>query len=396
MVPYFTTVLIGVNYYYFEYSHFATHWAYVLPLLLLQLFSLVRILETEGTKKKYWAIHAGSSIVSFGVSYMGMVFLVMWLPVLYRMWREKNKKLFIQFLWLMFGILVGYALVVWWHPYAFIRYLSFLGIGEALHNQGDAQNPFAFGQLSLGYYSVLILLNNLGLVLATVVLGVYVRSVRVMRTPIVWILLLPAIVNFLMFGLSAHYEGRYMLPTTLLLIVLFGYLLSTYTAHSSTRSRYRSIVLGTLVVWYMVFNLIHVGLWMHIFAQGPLEQDAIQTALELQKSGGPVLIINSYLFGHPHTKDSYRAFAQHRNFGDIPLYREIYANPLPVDRVPLDARYMFLSDFEKDPAVLNDYSHAILLVEPRDGEWNQFTYFDGDIVRNWYYRDLSNRYLVLK
>jgi hypothetical protein len=135
---------------------------------------------------------------------------------------------------------------------------------------------------------------------------------------------------------------------------------------------------------------------MHIFAQGPLEYSAIQTALALKKTGAPVLIVNSYIFGYPHTKDSYRAFAEHRGFGDIPLYKEIYANPLPSDREPLDARYMFLEDFEANLAVMNEYSHVMLQVVPRKGEWNQFTYFDENILRNWFYRELSSQYVVLK
>ena len=135
---------------------------------------------------------------------------------------------------------------------------------------------------------------------------------------------------------------------------------------------------------------------MHIFAQGPIEQEAVQTVLELQKTGAPVLIVNSYIFGYPHTKDSYHAFAEHRKFGDIPLYREIYAHPLPSGRPILDARYMFLKDFDANPRVLNEYKHAVLLFRPRSTDWNQFSYFDEDIVSNWYYRELSPTYIVIK
>jgi hypothetical protein len=135
---------------------------------------------------------------------------------------------------------------------------------------------------------------------------------------------------------------------------------------------------------------------MHIFAQGPIEQEAVQTALDLQQTGGPVLIVNSYIFGYPHTKDSYRAFAEKRGFGDIPLYKEIYANPLPFGRVPLDARYIPLTEYQANPHIVDEYPHTMMLYIPRTNEWNQFSYFDEDIVRHWYYRELSPRYTVLK
>lgn len=395
-VPHLVTVLIGVNYYYFEYSNFATHWAYVLPLLLLQLYSLFRIQETNGMVKKYWIIHAFASVVSFGVSYMGMIFMVMWVPALYQMWRTKNGALFKGFLYCVGGIVLGYALIIWWHPYAFVRYLSFLGIGEALHNQGDAQNPFALGQTSLWYYSVLIVLNNLGLVLAILVLTVRLWKIKIAQSPIVWTILLPGIVNFFMFALSAHHEGRYMLPTILMLIVLCGYFVSKYLAHPSTRTRSTSIVIGVLLTWYVLFSLVHIGLWMHIFSQGPVEQEGIQKALELGQSGAPVLMINSYIMGYPHTTESYRAFAVHRKFGEVPLYEAYYEHPYSGDLPLLDVRYDFLTSYQKDPNIIDAYPHAVMLYRPRPTDWNQFSYFDEDITRNWYYRDLSPRYMVVK
>ncbi len=395
-IPYLVTLLLGSNYYYFEYSNFATHWAYVLPLLIVQLYSLVRIGETQGVEKKYWVVQVVSAVVSFGVSYMGMIFLVMWVPLVWRMWQEKDRAFFTKFVYCMSTIAIGYGLIVWWHPYAFIRYLSFLGIGEALHNQGDAQNPFALGQTSLGYYSVLIILNNLGLALALLVLAVRLWRVHIVRSPVVWMLLLPGIVNFCMFGFSAHHEGRYMLPTLVVLIVLCGYLVSKYFAHPSVRSRRTTLVIGTLLVWYVLFSVVHIGRWMYVFSQGPIEQEGIRTTLDLQKTGAPVLVINSYIMGYPHTADSYRAFALHRKFGDVPLYTAFYEHPLPSDHILLDARYEFLTEYQKHPRMILDYPHVILHFRPRPTDWNQFSYFDEDITRNWYYRDLSPRYLVIK
>lgn len=395
-VPYLVTTLMGVNYFYFEYSHFSIHWAYVIPCLFLSWYTLVRILETEGRQVAYWVVHGVAVAVSFGVSYFSLIFLSMWWPALTRMWREKRADLFKRWVVAMSGTSIVCALIVWWHPYAFFRILSFMGIGEPMHHLGDTQNPFVITNPSWVPYVWQIAINNLGLVVALVLLIVVLWRTCVWRSPVLWMILWPGSMNYFLFAPAEHYEGRYALPTIVALVIAFGYLFSRYLAHAEVHKWFTTIVLTTLVVWYIGFHLVHDILWMHIFAQGPIEQEAVHTVLELQKTGTPVLIVNSYIFGYPHTKDSYRAFAEHRKFGDIPLYKEIYAHPLPVDRVPMNARYMFLKDFEQNPSALNEYQHVVVLHKPRSTDWNQFSYFDEDVVRNWYYRDLSPAYIVLK
>lgn len=395
-VPYFVTFLMACNYYYFEYSHFSTHWAYVIPLLIVQLYALVRIEETAGEVKKYWFIHALASIVSFGVSYFGMIFLAMWFPILYRMVRNKEWVYFKKFLLCMFGIVIGYALLVWWHPFAFLRYLSFLGIGKPLHHLGDAQNPFAFHQTSLAYYSILLIINNLGLVLVTILLAIRLFLRRVGRLSLMWVILLPGVVNFFMFGLAEHHEGRYMLPTIVSLILLCGYFLSTYIIERHVQTRMVTIVVAVLLAWYLLFNIVNIFQWIRIFNQGPLEQEAIQTALQLQKDAGPVLIINSYIFGYPQTVATYKAFQEKRGYDDSDLYKAMFLYP-PKEGLPLlDARYAFLTEYENDPHLLRSYPHAILLNRPRAEDLNQFSYFDEDVMRNWYYRESSPSYSIVK
>jgi hypothetical protein len=141
-LPYLTTALLAVNFHFFEYSNFSIHWAYVLPLLFVQWYTLVRILETAGSEKKYWVAHAAAVVISFGVSYMSLIYLAMWWPALWTIWRTRDGVLFKKWLAMMGGTGLLSALIVWWHPYAFFRIISFMGIGAPMHNQGDAQNPF--------------------------------------------------------------------------------------------------------------------------------------------------------------------------------------------------------------------------------------------------------------
>lgn len=396
-LPYLAPVFVGINYFYFQYSHFAIHWSYVIPCLFLQLYTLVRIVETGGSKRSLWVIHGVATAVSFGVSYFSILFLSMWLPVLWRMWKDRSRQLLQGFLYLGGWLSVAFLLIIWWHPHAFFRIISFMGIGEPLHNIGDAQNPFVLTDTSFDFYLTQLFVNQMPIVIAFLALVALLWRKGIARSWVFWMLLLPGIMNFLLFAPAAHHEGRYNLPTLLSLILACIYAFVLYCEEKPSQiKRYSRVVLNTLFSCYVVFHLVHVGLWIHIFAKGPVELEAIRTALDLQGSGSSVLIVNMYLLGYPHTKEAYRAFAKYWGFGDIPLYREMYATPLPDDRVPLDARYLSTKDFEKNPSIVQEYDHVLLRIEQRKGEWNQFTYFDENILRNWFYRDFSPTYVVVK
>jgi hypothetical protein len=395
-IPYMTVVLVAVNYLYFEYSHFAIHWTYVLPLLFAQWYTLILIVESKGNKFWFWFWHGLAVVVSFGVSNVSLIYLSMWWPALYTMLRERDLALFKKYILAMLGTATGCVLMVAWHPYAFFRNLSFIGIGEPMHNQGDAQNPFVLINPSWEPYLTEIFIISGTIIFALAILQFVLRRTPSWHASILWMFLFPGIVNFFLFAPAEHYEGRYALPTILSILLSFGYVLSVYLSDTKVQSRIATISVATLLMSYVAFNFVHDVLWMHIFSKGPIEQGAIQMALELQESGSPVLIINSYLFGYPHTKDSYRAFSEHRGFGDIPLYKEIYANPLPQDKVLLNARYMFLKTYIENPRVLQEYAHVIFLFRPRQGDWNQFSFFDENPLRNWYYKELSDRYITIK
>lgn len=397
-IPTVSAVFVAVNYYYFQYSHFGFHWAYILPLLFIQLYTFVRIYETEGAEKNYWVWHAVATVMSFGVSYFSAIFLSMWIPWLYGKLRERYWFVLKRFIYTMSGVFVGWGLVIWWHPFAFIRYLSFFGIGEQLHNNGDTLNPLAFSGGSFGYYAQLILVNHLSIVALFLLLVFVIRTRKPWQSIVFWALLLPGMLNFVMFSLMTHAEGRYVLPTIISLLLATAWMLAQYFSvdGKSVQTRLVTLMIGTLMIWYVGFHFIHDIVWMHIFSLPPLREEIIKTALVLQDTGAPVLIINETILGHPHTIDSYRAYATYRGFGDIPLYKEIYANPLPQDKEPLDARYLKLADYEQAPGVIRNWKHVIFSYHPRQGEWGIFNYFDENITRNWYHRELSDTYTVLK
>lgn len=398
-LPLGAAALVAVNYYYFEWSHFSLHWAYVIPLLLAQLYTLVRIVETGSTAIRYWAWHVIAVVVSFGVSYFSLIFLSMWLPWLFVVWRQRKWVQLRTFAYAMTGVLGGWLLIVLWHPYAFVRMFSFAGIGGPLHNQGSAANPFDFTETSFYFYATQLVLNHLSLVLVFLLLLFVLRKTRPWASPLFWTFLLPGIANYVLFAPQDFPEGRYLLPTIISFLVTTLWLVCRYIATENIHLRIVNAVLIVCVMWYALFHVTHGVLLASILRADHNEVRIIQEIIKLQEDNKSVLLIGQGgILGYPHTKEAYRAFAEHRGFGEIPLYREIYKNPLPQDKIPLNVRYMWPKDFQNDEAkVLREWDHVIILFRPREGrEWVAQTYFDQDLTRLWYYRELSPQYQIVK
>jgi hypothetical protein len=262
---------------------------------------------------------------------------------------------------------------------------------------GGVQNPFAFSTASVGYYLRLIVVNNLALLFAAAVLAwVFVRK-RVSGCGH-WLYLFGSIAlfNLALFIPASHHEGRYMLPTILMLALGTGVALVRYFTDSALRSRRVTLILLTLLGWYFLFHTVHIARWMVVWSAGPPEKAMVEEALRLQVPGKPVLLIQSYLAGHPHTKDAYHAYATLTGKTEVNLYRAIFA-ATPKPSVPLlEVRYVQPPAFSRDPRVLAAFDHAILMFEPRPGELNQFDYMDEDVLRLWYYGELMPRYTVVK
>lgn len=396
-LPIVGTVLLGFNYYYFQYSHFAFHWAYILPLLLAQLYTFVRIYETDGSVRKYWWWHGFTVVASFGISYIGVIFLVFWVPWLYTQIKTKNVEILRKFLCLVGGTLLGWIAIVAWHPFAFIRYASFWGIGDPIHNNADLLNPFVFAAGAFEYYSKLLLFNHFAL-LAFIALLLYVlRKEKPWQSIVFLALSLPGFINYILFSLMSLQVGRYALPTIVSIVLVTTYLLAQYINKKKYQRRTINIIIVTLLVWQAAFHLLHVGLLLGVFSDVPVRQQAIQTALDLQKNGDtPILIIDTTILGHPHTTESYKAYAKSKGFGDIPLYREMYRMGPPGDMELLNARYFSLRDLEQNPMILEDFSAAMQYFHSRRGEWSPFDYYDENILRNWYRKDTSDYFVVIK
>lgn len=401
-LPYLGTALVAVNFYYFEYSHFAKHWAFILPLVFVQLYSLVRIHETAGTARKYWVIHSVATVLIFGISYGGVIFLAMWIPWLVGVCRSRDVRLLKRFILYALIMAAGSALMVAWDPYPFFRSISYVGVGPVQDaNLGTTQVPLASGQNSLLWYGVEIVLNDLALAAAFVILMVALWGKRIYKSFALWTLLLPALVGYLFFGLAQHHEGRYMLPTIVFLVLAFAYLLSEYVAayRASGDMKWKPIVrtaLVTLISAYAVFQIAVDIEWMVVYGRGPIEKQAIAEILQLQKTGTPILLIQGYIAGEAHDKASYEAYIELRGRQDLNLYQAIMAGDPPASLPLLDVRYAPPQQFAADPAMIKLYAHAVWQYIPIPGQINQFDYSDENVMRLWYYDELSPQWIVLK
>jgi hypothetical protein len=391
-------LLVALNYYFFVYSHFFKHWTFVVAFLLGQLYYGLLIRETNGNKNVYWWLHGLLTVLSFGLSYLSAVYMIAFLPLAFLLWKKNEtgirKKMYVY----TSGVLLSSLAVIWWHPYAFKRYLGFLGIGDVKVGElGEAYNPVASAVSSWNYYLTEIVVNNAPLVLASLVLLFALHKSGGLKKHFYWMWMLGsvALINLLAFAPSAHHEGRYMLPTIVMLVLFVGIAFSHYMHHVEKKTNVL-VLIGLLIFLYISFHAVHIGRWMYIYAQGPIEKAMLKEVLAIQKPDSPVLLVQSYIAGHVHTKEAYQAYMQKRGREDMNLYKAIMDAPLPQNIPVLNARYLFSDEYEEKPFLIDEYEVVYLYHVPRPEELNLFDYMDENLLRLWYWDDLTPSYIRLK
>jgi len=387
------TGLLAVNFYFFEYSHFIKHWIFIVTALLIELWTLRRIVE--GCGSKWWILHALAALFAAGISIISLGYLVMWIPVLVKWLRASETAQLRRFARLVYSIIIGVLLIVLWHPYVITRYLGFLGLGGDFGGGlGDTQNPLGVGAGSADYYGTLIGLNHLPLIIVLLVFFVTLWKTRIWAKWQVWAITLPGILNLLLFVPAEHHEGRYMLPTIVCMIVLVGYLYGEYVR--KPQGRVSKIIIGTLLVSYVLFHMVHIGKWIDVYSRGPVEESTIEKVLQNAASGKQrTLFVQAYIMGYPHTKEAYTTYMKDFNKGGINLYSEILKAPDPTSAPLLDATYITLGQYEKDTAITEKFDQVWVRHEPRV-ELNQFDYIDENITRVWWYDELMPQYSRIK
>jgi hypothetical protein len=395
-LPIMGTVVLATNFFYFEYASFFKHWIFICTLLLWQLYYAVKIFEDDGPTKRYWVYEAVLAGASFGVSYLSLVFQIIWAPLIFSWWKTKNnaqlKKFFMFIVWL----LVMMALIVWWHPHAFERILGLTG-GDIANTDTTAFTAEAQAAgFSYVYYGLILLKNNLPLIVALIVLAIASFNRKIYKNTFLWVMLLPLFVYATIFGTFSHHESRYVLPVLIFLITLVFFLAGQIGDVLRT-NRIIRIEIASLLVFYLAFNVAHLGKWLSIMHEGPQEQVAIKNILALEKEtpNGKTLFKGYYLLGHVHTREAYRDYAERFKKSGYNLYQAIDAGTPPVG-VPQLRTYYSRPDEPMPKKALSQYAHIIYRYEPKLEQNLDPDFMEVDLTRLWFYKDFADRYTQLK
>ena len=396
ILPWLGTIFLAGNFFYFEYSGFFKHWVFLIAILAWQLYALVRIME-KPDERGPWILMGVLTILGFGISYIAILFQVMLLPTVFAFISQKNKEALRCLFWYVAVVSIAAALIVFWHPHAFLR--SF-GLTQAYLTGGETgaftSETKATGTSFLYYFSI-ILNNELGLALAWIFL-LFISFVRLgrIRDHLTWGLVLLVMTSVVFFGYIAHHESRYALPLIFFLIAgTFAMFLREYGLILS-QPIFR-IAISTALLFTFTFNVIAIGKWTSIISKGPPEKQAIAEMIDWQKNNPDkkTIVLAYYLFGHVHTKETYADYAKRFGKEKYNLYQAIMTTPLPAGVTALNA-YYHRPDEPFNRGELNKYARLVYRYEPKLVENLDHDFMEVDLTRLWFYKDFSDKYSFLK
>lgn len=328
--------LVAINFYYFEYTSFFRHWAFIVPLALWQLYLAIRIYETAGRKVSYWFLHGLCAAVSFGISYFGVVYTALTLlPVAFRVLSGTEARFLItRFVAYTVGLGVAAALIIWWFPFSFLRLLGLLKV-VSLETVAPETTQAAFTYAeSLHYYLSLIAVNHVSLLLAIVILLFLLRR-TLFRQVWFYLLLIFTLGHFVLFTALWHFESRYILPTIIGLVILCALLWVRYV-HEEGRSKVLSVTLVFLLLFYAALHGAHIWKRAELYGLQPSEQRATAIALDVLTSRSvmqPTLWVADQIVGHPHTVSAYQNYVERFDVQGLRHYDTIVG----LDSVPVDS-----------------------------------------------------------
>lgn len=401
-IPYAAAGLTGISYFYFVHTSFFRHWVFVLVFLLWQLYLAVRLIEQDGRVWKLWLWQGVLAVASFGVSYLSLIYQVFWVPVLVYWVCRKHWTALRTTLLFAVGAAVGIGIVVWWHPYAFIRLLGLLGIIEpvAIGSVLGMTENTASGNSFL-WYAWLVLIHTWPLLLAAIVLVIRNQAWHVLSSWWFWALLTPGAVNYVVFSMPPHHEARYMLPA-IVLLVLVVFALVSRNLQSICEARKMKLLIVLLVGLWGVLNLVQIVGWTRMMAAGPVERsDIIPQILAWQeeKPDARTLVIKGWPLGYVHTQEAYEDYITRYDKEKYELWQYLRTLPPPQGVTPLDVYYLHEGEDVTD-FVLRSYDHVVRHVPPQVGPdlvpESPQDEFDIRPWNVWRYQDYQERYEIVK
>ncbi len=367
-IPWLAASLLATNYLYFEYSGAFRHWIIMVVLLLWQFVVLVWILEKENHRRWLWVGQVLLTTAAFGISYLGLLYQVFWIPVLYTWWRERAWVYLREFGYHLIGVGGGLILMVLWHPYGFMRTF---GLFRFAAGGAEAAPVVATGSAlhtlltSFGYYTQVIIINNA--VLCGAILIWLLWCLRTKYLPQVrylfFVPLFPAVANHMFFGFVAHTESRHMLPTIvcLLIALLIGYVQARPTSISS---RAYWIVIAAIGI-----GLVQIGGFVRMMSYGPPERVLMLPQIHAWQEADPgtsILLVKNWPIGYVHTRVAYADYISRYNKSQYELWQHILTAEPPKDVVPINVYYKHY-DESVTQEDMQHYDHVVIHHPPEVG-----------------------------
>lgn len=396
-LPLAVAILLSTNFLFFEYGHFFRHWTFVLFSIVGMLYSIVRLHETG--HKKYYAYSLAFTVFGFGVSYLNIMFLTAWIPLLVYWVVGKKYNALKRFFAFSAALIFFLAVIVVWNPHPFLRIAGLSG-GDIINvdTSSLSTEKQKVGH-SFSYYSRIILNNELPLVIVLVVLIITIVPKVGLHKKMFFTVTASALVPFfVIFGIISHHESRYVLPTMLLLIILIGGLAGQYLLYKSSINRYVTLSLVALTVFAVLYNsAVDIAL-IKVWNRGPKEVELIKELQDFQKTDptSKTLVAKHYLLGAPHTKDAYMDYMKNTNKTKVNLYNVILEADYHVGATPLSVYYVIPPKFELNRDIIEAYKHIVYYYEFNLEQGTEPDYFDVDTSNLFIHQDLSDSYYFIK
>lgn len=211
---------------------------------------------------------------------------------------------------------------------------------------------------------------------------------------------LAAVSYFIFFAVQSHHEPRYILPTTVLLILLSGIFFALLNKRKWPGGIFfRNVVLG-LLCFQLLFHAVHIGRMLYLYLDGPAEQQMLERLLSIltdTEGAVSVLALRDNLLAHPHTHESYDAYAKLYGFADRGLFTTLQTTAIyPRDTYLLDVTYFSYFHLPPEQAPhMGNYEIIISRHRPNEPDVPNNRDPGGvNIMRYWYPDILQEQYVL--
>ncbi|MDE2041032.1 MAG: hypothetical protein KGI59_01435 [Patescibacteria group bacterium] len=413
-LPYAAAIFLGFSTLFFEYADTFRHWPFEICILVWQLYLLVRLAEDphdERCRRRAgirWSISALLTIAIFGIGYLGIMYQIMWLPLMIRWLKAKNWLRLKQFAQYVLAVVMGCALMIWWHPYGFIRTLGLAGIVAPQTSLGAVQSVNIVNGTahSFWFYLQIIFIDNpLMIILGLVLAFILIRAKKLPSHYVIWTLAITAAANYLVFSIPAHHESRYMLPTVVFMTIGVLLLYSWWCGDEAARirtDRRLQMAVKILFIISFILSLVQIIGWDRMLAAGPDERRLIIPqilAWQRENRAAKILVQKNWPLGYVHTHDAYVNFVTTYNKGNSDLWAYILSLQPPKNITPINVYYRYL-DQPITQADMKAYDHVVVnvpaAIDPNIWSGSPRDQFDYRPWTVWNYAAYQDTYDILK